>query len=193
MSSGELKRAKREIRRSVLERRDAVPPGNRERWAERIAERAVDLPEIRDANTVMLFSSFGSEVPTGPLLRRLRDRGVSITLPRIEDGDLVPVPFAPGDPVRPTSFGALEPMATDTLDTASLDAVGVPGVAFDRLGGRIGYGGGFYDRFLRDLGAFRFGIAFSLQVIEGRLPAGNFDLAVDAIVTEEETIRPRPT
>lgn len=190
MNSGALKRAKRQIRRSVLRERDALSSETRAGLGQRIADRFAELPEVRDASTVMLFSSFGSEVPTGPLIERLRERGVTVALPRIEDGDLVPVAFAPGDPVRPTSFGAVEPVAPKELDPGSLDVVGVPGVAFDRLGRRVGYGGGYYDRFLRERTAFRVGIAFSLQVLDGRLPAGSFDIPVHAIVTEDETIRP---
>jgi 5-formyltetrahydrofolate cyclo-ligase len=190
MNSGALKRAKRQIRRTVLEERDALPPDVRAEWGERIARRAAELPEVHDARAVMVFSSFGSEVPTAPLIERLRERGIVVALPRIEAGELVPVAYSPGDPVRPASFGALEPIGPNGLEPASLDVVGVPGVAFDRLGGRVGYGGGYYDRFLRGLPAFRVGIAFGLQVIEGPLPAGRFDLAVQAIVTEDETIRP---
>ena len=190
MSSAGLKRAKRRIRREVLEARDALAPDLRERWGERIADRAIELPETRAARAVMLFSSFGSEVPTAPMIEQLRERGITVALPRIEDRDLVPVAYVPGDPVRTTSFGATEPVGPDLLDGAAIDVVVVPGVAFDRSGSRIGYGGGYYDRFLRDLTAFRVGIAFSLQVVDGRLPGGNFDLPVHAIVTEEETIRP---
>jgi len=65
----------------------------------------------------------------------------------------------------------------------------VPGVAFDRGGSRVGYGGGYYDRFLRNLPAFTVAVAFGLQVVEEALPAGRFDLPVQAIVTEDETIR----
>ena len=190
MNSGALKRAKRQIRRTVLEERDALSPGVRAERAERIARRVVELPEVRDIRAVMFFSSFGSEVPTAPLIDLLRERGIMVALPRIEEGELVPVAYTPGDPVRAASFGALEPTGPNGLEPASVDVVGVPGVAFDRLGGRVGYGGGYYDRFLRALPAFRVGIAFGLQVIEGPLPAGRFDLPVQAIVTEQETIRP---
>jgi 5-formyltetrahydrofolate cyclo-ligase len=189
MNSGALKRAKRGIRRTVLRERDALSPEARARWGELIAERFVTLPEVRRARSVMVFSSFGSEVPTGPLMERLGVLGVVVVLPRIEDADLVAVPYAPGDPVRPTSFGAVEPADPEVIDPASLDVVGVPGVAFDRWGRRVGYGGGYYDRFLRGLPAFAVGIAFGLQVVDGALPAGRFDLPVHAIVTEEETIR----
>lgn len=190
MNSGALKRAKRQIRRTVLEERDALSPGVRAERGVRIARRVVELPEVRDVRAVMLFSSFGSEVPTAPLIERLRERGIIVALPRIEAGELIPVAYTPGDPVRTASFGALEPIGPNGLEPATLDMVGVPGVAFDRLGGRVGYGGGYYDRFLRALPAFRVGIAFGLQVIEDPLPAGRFDLPVQVIVTEEETIRP---
>ena len=137
----------------------------------------------------MLFATFGSEVPTRSLIERLHERGVVVALPRIEDGDLVPIAYAPGDATTTASFGAEEPAEGTPLDPTSLDVVAVPGVAFDRHGGRIGYGGGYYDRFLRGLPAFRVALVFGLQVVDDALPTGRFDLPVDAIVTEDETIR----
>jgi 5-formyltetrahydrofolate cyclo-ligase len=190
MKSAALKREKARIRRAVLEQRDALPEDIRTEWGERIAARFLDLPEVGTAEAVMVFSSFGSEVPTGPLVERLRARGIVVALPRIEGADLVAVPFAPGDPVRATTFGVFEPVAPDAMDPAALDVVGVPGVAFDLQGRRIGYGGGYYDRFLRGLHTFSVAVAFGLQVVDRPLPTGNFDLPVQAIVTEQETIRP---
>lgn len=189
MKSSELKRAKRRTRRAVLDDRDAMPADVREERGERVVERFLGLPEVQRAKTVMLFSDFGSEVPTGSLIRRLHERGVVIALPRIEHGHLVPVAFVPGDPTSTTSFGAKEPVDGTPLDPASIDVVAVPGVAFDRDGSRVGYGGGYYDRFLRNLPAFTVAVAFGLQVVEEALPAGRFDLPVQAIVTEDETIR----
>ncbi|MGI8615920.1 MAG: 5-formyltetrahydrofolate cyclo-ligase [Actinomycetota bacterium] len=189
MKSSELKRAKRRARRAVLEDRDAVPADVREARGERAVERFLELPEVQRAMTIMLFSHFGSEVPTHSLIRRLHERGVGVALPRIEGAHLVPVSYAPGDPTSTTSFGAQEPVDGTPLDPASIDVVAVPGVAFDRGGRRVGYGGGYYDRFLRDLPAFTVALAFGLQVVEEPLPAGRFDLPVQAVVTEEETIR----
>jgi 5-formyltetrahydrofolate cyclo-ligase len=189
MSSSDLKRAKRRVRSAVRGERDAVPVDIREEKAERLVERFLALPEVRRARTIMLFSSFGSEVPTGSLIERLYARGVVVALPRIEGAALLPVPYTPGDPTISTAFGPEEPMGA-ALDPTSIDVVGVPGVAFDRSGRRIGYGGGYYDRFLRGLPAFTVGLVFGLQVVDEDLPAGRFDLPVDAIVTEEETIRP---
>lgn len=190
MKSSELKRAKRRTRQAVLGERDALPTDVREERGDRVVERFLGLPEVQRAKTVMLFSAFGSEVPTRSLIERLHARGVVVALPRIEDGDLVAIPYAPGDATTTTSFGAEEPVGATPLDPTSIDVVAVPGVAFDRRGGRIGYGRGYYDRFLRGLPVFTAALAFDLQVLDEDVSTGRFDLPVDAIVTEDETILP---
>jgi len=195
MRASELKRAKRDIRRSVLAARDALGYAARVARSAAIHQRLLTLPEVRDGGVVMGFWSFGSEVATPPLLEAMHARGVRVCLPRIEDGDLVAVAYEPGDPLRETSFGARQPAAGTILAPEVLELVVTPGVAFDRFGHRIGYGGGFYDRFLRRTrrGAPRIAIAFDLQVIPQELPVGSFDLGVDVIVTETETIRCAPS
>jgi 5-formyltetrahydrofolate cyclo-ligase len=113
-----------------------------------------------------------------------------VALPRIEDHDVEPIAYAAGDPLSETSFGAREPVSGRRLEPSELDVVVVPGVAFDRGGGRVGYGAGFYDRLLgrvRD-DAFAVAVAFGLQVVV-RVPAGGTDRRVDAVVTEREVIR----
>jgi 5-formyltetrahydrofolate cyclo-ligase len=195
VSNGNLKKAKRTIRREVLSRRDAMSSAERARLGGVVARRFLALPEVEGADVVMAFSSFGSELPTEPLIEALVGRGVTVALPRIVDGDLEPRSWRPGEPTTTAPFGALEPAGGAMVAPETIDVVVTPAVAFDRAGGRVGYGGGYYDRFLprtRD-GALRAGIAFDLQVVEDDLPSGAFDLSVDLIVTESETIRcPRP-
>jgi 5-formyltetrahydrofolate cyclo-ligase len=157
---------------------------------ERIAERFLGLPEVETATTVMLYWSFGSEVPTEGLIERLHERGAAIALPRIEGSELVPVRFAPGDATEPTSFGARDPAHGLAIVPARLDVVAVPGVAFDRAGRRIGYGAGYYDRLLPATSAVAVALAFDAQVVGEDLPAGGTDVEVDVIVTESETLRP---
>ncbi|HET9672851.1 MAG TPA: 5-formyltetrahydrofolate cyclo-ligase, partial [Actinomycetota bacterium] len=167
MRSNKLKRAKRRIRREVLAARDALTPERRAAMGEAIVERFLALPEVVAARTILAFWSFGSEVATGPLLEILEGRDVTVALPRIEDGDLTVVAYRRGDPTRPTSFGAEEPTASPTLAPGVLDVVAVPGVAFDRAGRRIGYGGGYYDRLLRRTPAIPIALAFGTQVVAG--------------------------
>jgi 5-formyltetrahydrofolate cyclo-ligase len=195
MNAGELKRAKRDVRRTVLAARDALGDAERIARSTAIHDRFLALPEVERAGIVMLFWSFGSEVSTPPLIERLHDRGTRVALPRIGSaGELEVVGYMPGDPVRKTSFGAREPTGGAVLDPASIDLVVTPGVAFDRGGRRIGYGGGFYDRFLllTRPDAPRIGLGFDLQLLDEDLPAGAFDLRVDLIVTETGTVRCPP-
>jgi 5-formyltetrahydrofolate cyclo-ligase len=192
MRPSELKRAKRDVRRSVLAARDALVEAERIARSTAIHRRFLGLHEVEGVGVVMGFWSFGSEVSTPPLLEALHARGVRVCLPRIDGGgDLEAVVHEPGDPLTETSFGAREPADGTILAPEVLDLVVTPGVAFDRSGHRIGYGVGFYDRFLRRTrrGVPRIAIAFDLQVLSHELPVGSFDLGVGVIVTETETIR----
>jgi 5-formyltetrahydrofolate cyclo-ligase len=196
MNSAELKRAKRDVRRRVLAERDALSPSERAHMGVVVAERFLALPEVGTAAVVMAFWSFGSELPTGPLLEDLHRRGKTVVLPRLVDGELEARSYRPGDRVSETAFGAFEPAGGRVLDATEIDVVAVPAVAFDRQGRRVGYGGGYYDRFLRGTGAgaTNVGIGYALQLLpQGQeLPAGHFDRRVDAIVTDRETVRCRP-
>jgi len=193
MRSQDLKRAKRDVRKAVLARRDAMPQAERDSASDAIARRFLALRELDGARIAMLFWSFGSEVSTVPLLEGLRAMGIRTALPRIVDGALEVRAYETGDPVTATPFGAMEPAGGEILRPEDVDVIVTPAVAFDRRGARVGYGGGYYDAFFPRTrgGARRIGVAFALQVVQGELPAGHADVRVDAIVTERETIECR--
>ncbi len=176
----------------MLAARDAIPSRSALGGGTGSSEVFLGLPEVGTAAVVMLFWSFGSEPPTAPLLAALHDRGVLTALPRIAGDALVVRSYVPGEPLTETSFGAREPLEGARLDPTAVDLVVVPGVAFDRQGRRVGYGGGFYDRFLLSTrpDAVRVAIAFEVQVVDHDLPSGPFDLPVGIVVTEDRTLRP---
>lgn len=190
-SSADLKRAKRGVRNRVLAARDGMSAAERDLASAQIAERLLSLPEIEHASVVMVFWSFGSEPGTASIVEALNARAVRVALPRIVGGELEPHTFAPGDAVTETTFGAHEPSSGERLDPSVIDVVVAPGVAFDRSGRRVGYGGGFYDRFFPRTrpDTLRIGIAFDVQLIEGDLPSGHFDLGLDGVVTESGVLR----
>jgi 5-formyltetrahydrofolate cyclo-ligase len=191
VTSDALKRAKREVRRRVLAHRDAIEPEVRDRAAARVTERVLALPEIAAATTVLAFSSFGSELPMLPLIGALVGRDVRVGLPVITGTDIVARAWRPGDPTTETSFGALEPADGAPIEPSAIDVILTPAVAVDRTGRRVGYGGGFYDRFLLQTrsDAVRVAVVLAEQLVDEDLPAGAFDLRVDAIVTPDELIR----
>jgi 5-formyltetrahydrofolate cyclo-ligase len=188
--AADLRRTKRAIRRRILARRDAMSQAERARADVRIHDRAcAALDALARSDTVMAFWSFGTEVATVPLIERLVADGRRVALPRIEERDVRPRVYRPGDPLTPTSFGAMEPAAGEPLIPHDVDVVLTPGVAFDRLGHRIGYGGGFYDRFLPTTrsDAVKMAICYAIQVVD-RVPSAAFDVPVGLIVTEDELI-----
>jgi 5-formyltetrahydrofolate cyclo-ligase len=147
---------------------------------------------IATATTVLCFASFRSEVDTAPLVGWCLERGRAVALPRIM-GPRHLEAFAVTDPRRdlvPGRWGIPEPrQGLPLVDPAAIDVVVVPGAAFDARGGRVGYGGGFYDGFLARMrpGTRRIGICFDLQVVES-VPREAHDLCVDLVVTETRTI-----
>jgi 5-formyltetrahydrofolate cyclo-ligase len=185
---------KRQIRGHTLSLRESLPAEQRARLSAAICARAGALPEFVGAATVMLFASFGSEVDTGPLIAQVLRDGKTLCLPRVQEARLMAA-YRITDPsvdLVPGIWGIPEPRpGLPEISPHDLDVVIVPGCVFDIVGGRCGYGGGFYDTYLPSTrrGVPRVALAFDLQIVD-HLPSEPHDLAVDAIVTETRVIRP---
>ncbi len=137
------------------------------------------LAEYRDAGGVMAFNAFGSEPDTDPLFARLAADGKRLLLPRIEDGNIV-VCDSHG-PMAKSRIGVEEPQGP-ALAFDLVEFVIVPGLAFTPAGYRLGYGGGFYDRFLPRVPVPNAGVCFAEQVVDD-LPVEAHDVRVQRLLT----------
>jgi 5-formyltetrahydrofolate cyclo-ligase len=193
MSEEDGLRAKADLRRRMRQARDAISSHDRARMAEAVAQRLLELPEAASARTLLLFYSFGSEVGTGGIVARIRAQGKHLLLPYVEGDAMEATEVREGDELIRAPYGAREPARRVPIDPVEVDMVVTPGLAFDRRGHRLGYGGGFYDRYLARLrpGTVRVGIGFAVQVVD-RVPAGPGDQRVDLVVTEAGVIDCRP-
>ena len=185
---------KAEARRCGLAARDALPEAARRRLAGAVSARALELPELTTAGTVMLFASFRSELDTAPLVDWVLRAGKTLCLPRI----LRPRHMAAflvtdrAADLVPGTWGIPEPReGLPEVPPETIDLVFVPGAAFDEQGGRCGYGGGFYDTFLplTRPGTPRVALAFETQLVP-EIAGEAHDLPVTVIVTERRVIRP---
>jgi len=190
-----LREAKLVLRRQVLAARDALAADARTAKAAAIAARIAALPSYAGARTVLLTLPFRSEWDTRPLVVSALAEGKAVAMPRVNAARRMLELHAIVDPARdvvagPQGIPEPRPECAHVAPLA-IEWVLVPGVTFDRAGRRLGYGGGYYDRLLPLLppGAPRIAGAFQIQIVE-RVPAGPHDIAVDAIVTEAETIVP---
>jgi 5-formyltetrahydrofolate cyclo-ligase len=181
------------LRRRMKAVREAIPPEERDRRAGLIEDRLLVLSEMAPAGTVLLFYSFGSEVATGGIAARLRDEGRRVLFPYLEGGDIEAAEVGPEDALVPSTYGPPEPSRRRPVDPREIDVVVTPGLAFDRRGARLGYGGGHYDRYLSrlDKRTVRIGIAFREQVVE-RVPERASDQRVHLVTTDVEVIDCRP-
>lgn len=160
-----------------------------------IAEKLCEIPELRLAESVMLYLSMDDrhEVDTRPLISCIsgEDR-ISISVPVVSGNSLFAVGFREGDPVTLGRFGQPEPLNRKPVLRKAPDIIIVPAVAVDREGRRLGYGKGYYDRFISELrkdGANPVVIApvFSFQVLDV-LPHDDWDEKIDYVVTEKEVL-----
>ena len=140
---------------------------------------------LRASRTVLTYLAFRNEIDLRVLPGLLP--AIHWAIPRVEGKRLVLHSYEPDRLVR-HRFGMLEPAAElPAVDPAVLDLVLVPGVAFDRHGGRLGFGGGYYDRFLPTTPALRVGIAYDMCLAD-ELPCGEQDQRVDWVVTPTQWI-----
>ncbi len=169
------------MRAEARTRRAAIPPDERVAASGAACRALVAL--LPSEGWVMTYAAMGDELDLGSVNDRLAAAG-RLVLPRVEGRRLAAVPAGSGERLVRSSFGVAEPCGAE-LPATALAAVIVPGLAFDARGYRIGYGAGFYDRFLPlvDPHAATIGVCFAAQVV-GRVPVDAHDVAVGIVLTE---------
>jgi 5-formyltetrahydrofolate cyclo-ligase len=137
------------------------------------------------AHSVGAYHAFGSEVRTDSIIAEARRLGKRVSLPTIEGDKISFYEFSASKYLVKGRFGIMEPLPYGK--TTDLDLVIVPGVAFDRIGCRLGYGKAYYDRFLAAAPTYSIGLAYSFQLTD-RIPQHKHDKKVDAVATENNFI-----
>jgi 5-formyltetrahydrofolate cyclo-ligase len=179
---------KHELRTDMLARRQALAPEERKRRSLAAQAALVGSPAFALAHQILIYIAFRGEVGTERIAEAAVAAGKGLVLPRVVRAPRGLVLHAySGDPATLASgaYGIMEPRPEwPVVEPAQVDLVVVPGVAFDRSGGRLGYGGGYYDRLLPELRHARLiGLAFECQVVDG-LPHDPHDMPVDGLATE---------
>ena len=173
------------LRRELLAQRDAVP--QREEKSRAVGDGVLALPAYQKARQVLLYLSKGSEVDTWEVFARAVAEGKEVYAPRCLDGDGTMGFFQVTSPqeLLQGRFGLWEPDPRRCAPWRRREGALclVPGIAFDRQGYRLGYGKGYYDRFLAGFSGTAAWLCFRELALE-RLPRGPQDRRVDVLVTE---------
>jgi 5-formyltetrahydrofolate cyclo-ligase len=189
MAESDISDIKAALRRAALLRRDTLDQTWRAQASAAITAYALALPEL-STGPVSGFWPIRSEIDCRELLLQLHERGLELCLPVIARGRQVFRRWSPGDMLEGRGFGLSEPPASAPIIEPRVCLV--PLAAFDRRGGRLGYGKGYYDQALADLArqgsVTAIGLAFSVQEVDS-VPVEPHDHLLDVVLTEREVIR----
>jgi 5-formyltetrahydrofolate cyclo-ligase len=180
-----MREEKNRVRQSLRQCKESLTPEERLKKSTRICNYLLDL--ISDSETVMVYTSKEKEVNTVPLITALLERRNPIVVPIIVKEDIsLRLSYLKDRAVLvPSTFGVPEPIGSEIpADPNDIDTIVLPMLGFDKNGGRIGYGAGYYDRFLsKNLTMQKIGIAYACQEVES-LPVDENDIRMNCIITE---------
>lgn len=176
--------AKKEIRKRIRFERAALSLSKRQENSSVIQSRLLENPLYLHADEVYCYTSFGDEVSTDRIMATAWKQGKRLAVPKIINNDYMEFYYINSrEDLREGYFHILEPITTRKADGKNVLVV-MPGVAFDRKGGRIGYGRGFYDSYLKKHPDYaRLALAFSMQLVD-TVPTEAHDILPELIITE---------
>ena len=186
------------LRAAILAQRDRLPRAERSRKSEKIAENFWQLPEAAAAGCIFTYVNFRSEVETLGLIMQCLVRNKVVAVPLTDVRQKALIPFRIVDPARDLKPGYCsipepDPLRAVKIAAEKIDIVIMPGSVFDSNGGRLGYGGGYYDRFLQNDAprARRIALAFEMQLVE-KVPLEPHDQPLDILITEKRVVKISP-
>lgn len=185
-----LPQNKQELRQQMRQSRQSIPVGERAAQNAAIARRVLAEPAFQQAQTVFCYCSTAEEIDTYPILRQALAQGKCLCLPRtLGQGRMEARQITALTELVPASYGILEPgCECPVISPEQIDLCIIPCLAADCRGYRLGYGGGYYDRFLPRTHAVRLLLCAQARLFP-RLPSQEHDIACDIILTESQVIR----
>jgi 5-formyltetrahydrofolate cyclo-ligase len=179
---------KRMLRRTMLRTRRNMDPAQVEATSRRIQAAVLAHPEFLRARSVACYLSLQHEVQTGEILAACWRQGKRVCVPAFnaETNRYELVWYAREDETKRGRLNIPEPKVRQRAGAMDVDFHVVPALAYDRSGGRLGHGCGYYDRILGNWSGLKAGVAFDFQVLD-KIPTASHDVPVDLVITETAT------
>lgn len=181
---------KKDIRKQIISKRDNITILEQIKLSSIIAEKLTSLEEWKNSNSIMLYTSINSEVMTLNLITRSIEENKILILPKVSENQIIPIQLPKRFTLKSGYKGILEPTENKIFEDI-IDLAIIPLVGFDENGYRLGYGGGFYDRFLskyQNKIKHKIGLGYECQKVK-YIPIDNHDIKLDIIITEKNIYR----
>lgn len=181
------------IRKNALKLRKELSSSDREYASKVITDTLMSLDEYRKADTVLIYVSYNNEVDTHCIIDNMFAANKKVAVPKVTDKGVMKFYYINSMcELKPGAMGIMEPyICSDEYMYNENDNDNVicitPGVAFDKEGNRIGYGGGYYDRYLSHKNIYSIALAYNCQIVE-KIDTQLTDRKMDMLITEKETI-----
>lgn len=183
-----IKEEKNALREQYKKLRADLSPEKRAELDEKICSSFISLASFRYANVVLMYAPLEGEIDIMPIAREALKRGKKVAFPRCntEDHTMTYHYVSSLEELDSGAYSIMEPSADAPMFLGESPAIClVPGIVFDRGGYRVGYGKGYYDRFLNNYDGETVGLVYSDFIIKS-VPRGRFDVAVRVLVTEDK-------
>jgi len=178
---------KARLRKQLLDARDGLSLEFMKITSKEIQENLRKIDLYRNAKTIGAYYSIGSEVKTQDILQEILNAGKVLALPKVVKNDLVFKKILNFSELEPGNFSVIEPK-DKCEDVKNLDLIIVPAIALSKDGFRLGYGFGYYDRYLHGKKSTKIALSYAKQVIRA-FPVDDHDIKMNFIVTEDKVIR----
>lgn len=156
---------------------------NKEALDDRIFNKIIELKEYKESKLILIYVSLNDEVDTLKLIEHSLKIGKEVAVPKCEGDNIVFYNINKLSDLEEGSFRILEPRTNELISSFSDSICIIPGIAFDKENNRIGYGRGFYDRFLEKYDSTKIGLAYS-ECICGKIDADTNDIKMDIVITD---------
>lgn len=186
-SKGEYLMDKSSIRKKIISERDKIDIKEKRYKDNKIKEKLMETKYYKECEKIFIYIGFGSEINTYEYIQDFFKDNKRIFVPRtnIKNKTMEAVEINDLNNLEKNKYGILEPsLDKEQIDKNEIELIILPGVAFDKVGGRIGYGGGYYDKFLKNVSskAIKVALAYDLQVLD-KIPMEEHDIKYDYLIT----------
>lgn len=150
-----------------------------------IRENLLQEEIVKNCKNILIYVSFGEEIDTYGIIYELLNMGKNVYVPKAYGKTLEFYRITSFDDLSLGKFGIMEPITNDKLDDYLNSCIIVPGLMFDSNMNRLGYGGGYYDRFLQDKNIFKIGVCYQELLVDS-LEVDDHDIPMDLVVTQKK-------